>query len=215
MTRQLIAPVSAVADVLQLWELDGWLTPPLSPVVPARQTVIGKVVTITIVSSPTGPGLGPVYSMLSRDLSGRFVVLGGGMSVAGAVWGGIMSTAAHLNDATGVLVDGIARDVPEMTAVGLPVYATESCVVGPNGTAHVVEVGGAVAIGGVIIDPQDSIVADSSGCVRIPYDHLDDVLAAAELYADAEQRVLQALRDGESLTSAHAIRKAVVEQLRR
>ena len=180
-----IPPVSAIADVLKLWGLDGWLTPPLSPIVAPRSVIIGEVVTLSVVSAPTGPSLAPAYSILSRDLSGRFVVIGGGAAVAGAIWGEIRSTAAAANDALGVLIDGSVRDRPTMAAIGLPVYASAVCVVGPNGTAHVTEVGGDVVIGGVVISARDSVVADATGCVRVPQAELDDVLEAAWRYADA------------------------------
>ena len=211
----MIPPVSAVADVLKLWGLDGWLSPPLRPVVAASGPTIGRAMTITIVSAATGPGLAPVYSMLSRDLSGRFVVIGGGAQVNGAVWGEIMSTAACANDCTGVLVDGFVRDRPTMASIGLPVYATAECVVGPNGTAHVVEVGAPVRIGDVVIEPLDSIVADDTGCVRIPQSQLADILEAATRYAAAEDRVVRALVAGEPLTGAYLHKKTIVDELRR
>ena len=210
-----VPPVSAIADVLRLWGIDGWLTPPLRPVVAAVQPIIGTVMTITIVAGDTGPGLAPVYSMLSHDLTGRFIVIGGGAEVSGAVWGEIMSTAAAANHANGVLVDGFVRDCSSMTAVGLPVYATDECVVGPNGTAHVVEVGGAVSIGGVAIDPHDSIVVDQTGCVRIPHALLDEILEASARYAAGEERVVEALGAGQPLTSAYLHKKTVVDELRR
>ncbi|MCU1364774.1 MAG: putative dimethylmenaquinone methyltransferase [Ilumatobacteraceae bacterium] len=208
-------PVSAIADVLRLWGVDGWLTPPLSPVVAAHAPVIGRVMTISIIAGAAGPGLAPLYSMLSRELSGRFVVIGGGTHVDGAVWGEIMATAAAANHAGGVLVDGLVRDVPTMAAIGLPTYASADCVVGPNGTAHAVEVGGTITIGGVSIDPLDSVAVDATGCVRIPHARLDEVLEASVRYAAAEDRVVQALTAGEPLTSAYLHKKTVVDELRR
>lgn len=210
-----IPPVSAIADVLKLWGVDGWLTPPLCPIVPVVKPAIGKVMTISMISAATGPGLAPVYSMLSRDLTGRFVVIGGAGQVDGAVWGEIMSTAASTKGCSGVLVDGSVRDRPTMTAIGLAVYARDECVVGPNGMAHVVEVGGRVNVGGVDIDPLDSVVIDETGCVRIPYAQLDEVLDAAARYAAAEDGVVRALVAGEPLTGAYLHKKIIVDELRR
>lgn len=215
MNRIAVPPVSAIADVLKLWGIDGWLTPPLSPVVAAEEPVIGRVMTISITSGASGPGLAPLYSMLSRELSGQVLVIGGATHVDGAVWGEILATAAAAQHAGGVLVDGAVRDVPTMSAIGLPTYASGRCVVGPNGTAHAVEVGGEITIGAVGIDSQDSVAIDATGCVRIPQAHLDEVLAASVRYAAAEDRVVQALAAGEPLTSAYLHKKTVVDELRR
>lgn len=210
-----VPPVSAIADVLKLWGFDGWLTPPLSPVVASPDAVIGTATTVSIVAGENGPGLAPVYSMLSRSLLDRFVVMAGAGGVAGAVWGEIMSTAASTQGASGVLVDGYVRDAQEMATIGLPVYAGAQCVVGPNGTAHVVDVGGEVVIGGVTIAQGDTIVVDPTGCVRIPHAAVDAVLAAARTYAAAEARVVRALEAGDPLTSAYAHKKVAVDELRK
>lgn len=210
-----IPPVSAIADVLKLWGRDGWLTPPLKAVVSSSMPVMGTATTISILAGESGPGLAPVYSLLSRSLSDRFVVVAGASAVDGAVWGEIMSAAASGQGAAGALVDGCVRDAGEMEQIGLPVYATAGCVVGPNGTAHAVAVDDDVVIGGVVIAAGDTLVADETGCVRIPQAHVDEVLGAARAYAAAEAQVVQALRAGEPLTTAYLHKKTTVDELRR
>lgn len=214
-TNPVIPPVSAIADILVLWGMHGWLTPPLRPVVPALVPVLGVVSTISIIAAPFGPGLGRVYETLSTDLTGRFVVVGGAGAIAGAVWGEIMSTAASSHGATGVLIDGSVRDQRNMAATGLPIYAADQRVVGPNGTAHAIEIDATVTIGGVSISNGDYVVADETGCVRIPHAALDEVLEAAGRYVAAEDRVLESLHAGEPLTVAYLHKKAVVDALRR
>lgn len=215
MTVVAVPPVSAIADVLKLWGIDGWLTPPLRPIVPADEPVLATATTISIIEGESGPGLAAVYSVLSGNLLDSMVVVAGASAVDGAVWGEIMCTAAVTHGASGVLVDGCVRDTAELSAIGLPVYATDQCVVGPNGTAHAVEVGGDISIGGVVIANGDTIVADETGCVRIPQTRVNDVLEAARAYAAAEERVVQALVAGEPLTSAYLHKKIVVDELRR
>jgi 4-hydroxy-4-methyl-2-oxoglutarate aldolase len=210
-----IPSVSAIADVLKLWGRDGWLTPPLTAVVPCSAPVRGTATTITIVAGESGPGLGPVYRLLSSSLFDRFVVVGGAGAVDGAVWGEIMSAAADAQGAAGALVDGWVRDAPEMERIGLPVYAADQCVVGPNGTAHAVAVDDDVVVGGVLIAAGDTIVADETGCVRIPQAEVDEVLGAARAYAAGEARVVQALQAGEPLTRAYVHKKTAVDELRR
>jgi regulator of RNase E activity RraA len=221
-----IPPVSAIADVLALWGLDGWLTPPLRTVVAPIEPVLGRVRTILVAAGSGGAGLAPVYDILGTDLSGQVLVIGGATRVQGAVWGEILATAAHRSGASGLLVHGSVRDQPEMATIGLPVFALDQCVVGPNGTAHVVDLdarilidnagmGGHDASPGTVIDPDDHVVADATGCVRIHAAALTDVLDAATRYAAAETFVVEALRNGEPLVEAYLLKKTTVDELRR
>jgi 4-hydroxy-4-methyl-2-oxoglutarate aldolase len=208
-------PVSAIADVLALWGLDGWLTPPLVPIVAPTSAVSGRALTIQLRHAPTGPGLGAIYDVLSGDLTGRVVVLAGARPVPGAVFGEILAFAAHGRGAAGALVDGAVRDQPEMAAIGLPVCAASTCVVGPNGTAHLDSVDETVTVGAAVLDPNDLVVIDPSGAVRIPADRAHDVCDAAIRYAAAETLVVDALAAGETLAEAYRYKRAVLAELRR
>jgi regulator of RNase E activity RraA len=208
-----VPPVSAIADVLALWDLDGWLTPPLMPFVVPTEPVIGTVRTIEMEHGATGQGFGDLYDLLSHDLSGAVVVVGGAFMVAGSVWGEILSTAAAGKGAAGVLVDGSVRDLDEASRIGLPLYARSNGVVGPAGRAHVVAVDEAVSVQGVDLIVGDVVVLDSSGCVRIPQTMQHDVLDAARRYAAAEEKVLREVESGVPLTRAYLAKKAIVTEL--
>ena len=214
MTVLEVPPVSAIADVLALWGDDGWLTPPLTPVVAASQSIIGGVRIVVIESASSGPGLAPMYDAMSNDLSGCFVVFAGAHPVGGAVWGEIVTHAARQQNAVGALIDGFVRDVPEMSKLGLPSYASGRCVGGPSARAHVVGVNVETRICGISIAPGDSVVADATGCVRIRASRVEDVLVAARRYAAAEAQVANALIDGEPLSSAYRYKKSVVDELK-
>ncbi len=208
-----LAPVSAIADVLALWGMDGWLTPPLVPVVAAAVAVSGRALTVQLCHDTAGPGLSPIYDVLSGDLHGRVVVLAGARPVPGAVFGEILAGAARQQGATGVLVDGWVRDRDEMTKIGLPVLAAGERVVGPNGSAHLLSVGQQVSVDAVAIATDDVIVIDPSGCVRIPADRADDVLVAATRYAAAEVLVADALAAGEPLAAAYRHKRTMLAEL--
>ncbi|MEZ5251855.1 MAG: hypothetical protein R2713_22420 [Ilumatobacteraceae bacterium] len=79
----MLAPVSAVADVLALWGYDGWLTPPLAPVVRSASVVRGRALTVQVAAGDTGPGLAGIYDVLSGDLADRVVVIAGAEEGAG------------------------------------------------------------------------------------------------------------------------------------
>jgi len=211
-----LPPVSAIADVLALWGLDGWLTPPLDPVVAPPAPVAGRARTVRVEHAPagSGPGLGPLQELLSDDLSGRVVLVAGARDVPAAVFGELLAAAAKGQGAVGVAVDGRVRDVPDLEGLGLPVLAAGRCVVGPNGAAHAVAVGGPVVVGGVGVDDGDVVVLDATGAVRLAPEHADAVIDAARRYAAAEAAVAETLAAGAPLRSAYAQKAAVVAELR-
>ncbi|MEO5723824.1 MAG: hypothetical protein ABIQ39_00630 [Ilumatobacteraceae bacterium] len=210
-----LPPVSAVADVLAMWGYDGWLTPPLHTLVAPATAVLARATTLRVELAESGPAMNPIYDVLSGDLTGRAVVIAGASGLGGAMWGEILSTAAAASHAAGLLLDGSARDVEAMVAIGMPAYARDRCVVGPRGRAHVVAVEGPVDIGGVHLDPDDLVLLDESGCLRIPAAVAEEALDASRRYAVAEESVIEALHHGAPLTEAYRLKKKVVDQLRR
>ena len=208
-----VPPVSALADVAALLGSDGWLTPPLWPMVRGAAPAIGRVRTLSMAVGDVGPGLGPVYELLSEDLSDCVVVVAGAASLVGAIWGEILSLAAHRSGAVGVVVDGWVRDRGEMESIGMPVFGRGERVVGPAGRAHVVAVDVAVHIDGVRISTKDAIAVDGAGCMRLQAAREWELLDGARRYAAAEEQVVGALRDGTKLRAAYLYKKEVVASL--
>jgi 4-hydroxy-4-methyl-2-oxoglutarate aldolase len=159
--------------------------------------------------------MGAIHEVLTGDLADRFVILGGATAVPGAVFGEILTAAAQQRGSVGVLVEGSVRDRPSMTALGLPVYAVDEQVVGPNAFTHITAVDQALTIGGTTISPDDHIVADATGCVRIPGALLDEVLDGARRYAAAEDLVAAEVAAGQPLNVAYRHKKSAVDELRR
>lgn len=210
-----LPPASAIADVLALWGHDGWLTPPLLTVVAPAFTRCGRARTVRLVPGDEGPGFMSLYELLSSELHGSTLVLADAHTVPGAVWGEILSMAAASMGAEAVLVDGAVRDVDDMTAIGVPVYAAARQLVGPAGRAHVAAIDTEVTVASVAVRAGDMIVTDASGCVRVPCALETEVLDAAIRYAAGEARVVAALASGEPLTSAYLHKAQVVKELRR
>jgi regulator of RNase E activity RraA len=210
-----LPPTSAIADVMALHGLNGVLTPPLRPIAGTGPSLIGEALTITFSVAADGPGMSTVFEVLSGDLTGRVLILAGLDDLPGAAFGEILATAARERGAVAVLVDGAARDVSSLELVGLPVYARRTCIAGPNGTAHAVGVDVTVTIDKVTVQPGDSVVADKEGCVRVPPDVLTTIMRDSLRYAATEDRLQMQLVDGGRLDEAYAIKKSVVDDLRR
>jgi 4-hydroxy-4-methyl-2-oxoglutarate aldolase len=95
------------------------------------------------------------------------------------------------------VTDGCVRDIPGITAVGLPCFAVG---VTPNSPAREGPgtVGFPVVVGGVAVATGDIVLGDQDGVVVVPHARIDAVIArlavvrAAE--ADLEARVKTGLR---------------------
>ena len=213
------ASTSAIADVLALKGRSGWLTPPLQPVVAARCPVVGEAVTMRIErrdvsAGGDAPDFTPMYDVLSGDHAGKVLVIAGAVDVGGAVWGEILAHSARQAGFAAIALDGFVRDLGALHDLALPIYASGTAVVGPQGQAHVSAVNVDVVINGVTVSPGDTIVLDDSGCVCLQSTISSDVLSAAALYERAEEEVLGALAAGERITSAYKYKSSAVARLK-
>ncbi|MBO0982643.1 RraA family protein [Rathayibacter sp. SD072] len=101
--------------------------------------------------------------------------------------------------ASGAVVDGYVRDRDIIESLGFPVFARGLTPAGPfkNGPGTI---GEPVAIGGVVVNAGDIVVADSDGVIVIRPDRAREILRAVEEIAvieaekDAEVAAMRALR---------------------
>ncbi|RBQ21434.1 hypothetical protein DP939_01585 [Spongiactinospora rosea] len=206
----MVPPTTAIADVLQLRGLTGWLSPPLRPMY-RSQGVLGTARTVRLASGPGDDGLFPLHRLLDEDLDGRVLVLAGGHVSAGAVWGEILTRAALASGAFGVLVEGGVRDADAFRDLDLPVWALYEATAGVGEELHVASVGEPVDIAGVQVTDGMAVVMDWNGVIALP---TTDVLGDALAYADAEEDVVIALRDGSTLEEAYRFKAEMVAKLR-
>lgn len=95
------------------------------------------------------------------------------------VFGDILCARMVKRGVTGLVTDGVVRDLAGVEGTGLPVWAAGTAA--PASVAGLTFVGwnDPVACGGVAIFPGDLIVADRDGAVVIPAAMAEEVLAAA------------------------------------
>jgi 4-hydroxy-4-methyl-2-oxoglutarate aldolase len=102
-----------------------------------------------------------------------------------AVIGELMASLARARGAVAVLVDGPVRDVDDIAALGVPVWARSVSAAGPAKSVRG-ELDVPVTVGGVTIAPGDIVVLDGDGVGIVPRARADEVLAAAEARAAKE-----------------------------
>ena len=95
----------------------------------------------------------------------------------GASFGDGMARLHQRLGAVGAIVDGTVRDLAGIRQVGLPVFAWGT--VPGHGVFNATRVNAPVTVGQVRVRPGDLIFGDGDGCVRIPVQHAEEVLALA------------------------------------
>lgn len=120
--------------------------------------------------------------------------------------GAVTAAAATAQGAAGVVVDGVATDILELRATGLPVFARgTSCLT----TKRVRSAGSAVNVpvrcGGVQVNPGDWVLGDDNGVIVLSAEAAADVLGQALASDAAEPALLARIAAGEPLESVLAI----------
>lgn len=139
------------------------------------------------------------------------------VTINNALYGGLMSTRANYREAAGSVVLGRIRDLDEHRNLKYPVW---SYGVGSTAPGPVVKVVGinvpiyvkvAGALEPIIIKPQDYIIADENGVVRLPVGHekgdeakveLEKVLEYIPKRVDADEHVRQDITEGRPAAEA-------------
>ncbi len=95
-----------------------------------------------------------------------------------ALIGDLLATQAGVRGVAAVLVDAAVRDVADMIAIGVPIWARSVTPRGPL-RATPGSLGEPVVVGGTTICDGDLLVLDADGAVCVPRDLAAAVLAAA------------------------------------
>lgn len=147
------------------------------------------------------------HRVLDTVEPGDVVVLSAPEPWSAALVGELLALQARTRGAAALLVDGPVRDVDELVALGLPVWARSVCAAGPAKDVPG-ELQVPVAVGGVLIRPGDLVVLDGDGAVVVPGARGAEVLAAAETRHADELRLQERLAAGESTLAAMGLRPA-------
>jgi 4-hydroxy-4-methyl-2-oxoglutarate aldolase len=122
--------------------------------------------------------------------------------------GELLATQAQARGVAGVLVDAAVRDLDELTAIGLPVWArfvrAQGATKGELGQLDV-----PVVVGGAEIRPGDLVVMDCDGAMALPAALVDEVLPLALEREQGEAEMRKRYAAGELSYDVQGIRKLV------
>ena len=136
--------------------------PPVFRSFGGRAAFAGPVTTVKCFEDNTS-----VKAALEGPGQGRVLVVDGAGSLRRALIGGNIAAAAARNGWAGVVVDGCVRDLAELAACDVGLFALAPMPLPTNRRqAGLVDV--AVQIQGVTVRPGDWLVADADGIVVLP-----------------------------------------------
>jgi regulator of RNase E activity RraA len=129
---------------------------------------------------------GPALERLSNSRAATEAAEAGSMVVIDAmgiadagVAGDVLCARMVRRGVTGLVTDGVIRDVAGVEQTGLPVWSRGTASPAPGNALTFIDWGLPIACGGVAIFPGDVIVADRDGAVVIPSALVDRVAAEA------------------------------------
>ncbi len=168
----------------------------------ARRRISGRVVTVKLAAGKA-PSEAPAKHLgttaIEQAGSGDVIVVEQRTGVECAGWGGILANAARMRGVSGVIVEGLARDVDEAADIGLPVYGRGATARTARGRIHEQATGVAIDVGGVSVSTGDYVIADRSGVAFLPAAQAVAVLDAAERIATKEAIMTKAVLRGEAV----------------
>jgi regulator of RNase E activity RraA len=137
--------------------------------------------------------------MIDESLAGEvgIIVLEDGLDVAGL--GGLMAVAAHARGMAAIVCDGAVRDLDEIRAIGLPIYARNVSPAASVGRHMSVGRQLPVTCAGVPVQPGDIVVGNDDGVVVVPQEHADAVLKYALDIEAREARMVPLIREQRGL----------------
>ncbi len=194
---------SSVADAMdQVVGQRGFMAHDMRPRIPG--SFVGRATTALLKPAPpekATPALSARHSieMIDNAQPGQVgvIVIEDGLDVAGL--GGLMGTTAKARGMAGIVIDGSVRDLAQLRALPLPVYARGVVPSSTVGRYASVARDVPVRCAGVIVRPGDIIIADEDGVAVVPAERAQEVLKRALEIDAREAKMFPLIRQYKSL----------------
>jgi len=136
-----------------------------------------------------------LHKALQLARAGDVIVVDAGGDLTNALIGEIMVGHALKLGVAGIVIDGAIRDVDELRAGPLPVFAAGVTHRGPykDGPG---EINVPITIDGMVINPGDLVLGDGDGILCVPLDAAADLLTATRAKQAAEVAMIAEIAAG-------------------
>jgi len=169
---------------------DHCMTGRIAPLAPGM-AITGPARTVT----PMAGDNAAIHVAIALIEPGDVLVIGGGGDINIALIGGIIMECAKGRGIGGVVIDAAVRDVAELRALGVPVFAAGATPRGPH-KGFGGEIDAPVACGDVVVTPGGLILADDDGGAVVPAARMVDLIDACEAKLADEAAAIERIRAG-------------------
>jgi 4-hydroxy-4-methyl-2-oxoglutarate aldolase len=149
-----------------------------------------------------------VHALIADANPGDILVLTSARPTPHAFLGELLTTQAQKRGVAGILVDAAVRDLDELAAIGLPVWARWVRAQGAT-KGELGKLDALVVVGSIEIRPGDLIVMDCDGAMALPAARVDEVLPLALAREEQEAALRKRYAAGELSYDVQEIRKLV------
>src|SRR5690349_14014267 len=141
-----------------------------------------------------------IHKALDMAQPGDVIVVDAGGDLTNSLFGELMVSYAITRKIAGIVLNGAVRDIDVIAAGSFPLYAAGVTHRGPykDGPG---EINGPIALDGMVIHPGDLMLGDADGLLCVPYDDVEQVLAASREKVALEHKTIENIRAGKHGTA--------------
>ena len=198
-----VVEVASVADAIeQLYGTKNYMSQDMRPLFKTK--FAGRAATVSLTKYENKEGGAPTTPMIEAidaAPAGSVFVMAVEDGLSYGVIGGLMGTTLKVRGVAGAVVDGSARDLPQLNRLQFPVFSrgvSPGTTIGHYHAARNV----AITCGGVKVNPGDIISADEDGVVVIPRDKEAEILKKAQALDFSEHSTYPFIAQTKSLAEA-------------
>jgi len=146
----------------------------------------------------------PVHHIDSAK-PGSIIVISAPPGLPNAVFGGLMAARAQFLQAKGAVIDGRCRDLQELReSIKFPVFARGISCLGAGKYCRLTSINEPILIGSITVSPNDVIIGDLDGVVRIPAEQLATVIKKCEELTAIDGRCMDDIIKGRPIKETFA-----------
>jgi regulator of RNase E activity RraA len=136
-----------------------------------------------------------LHKAIDMAQPGDVIVCDAGGDVTNSLFGELMLSHAIKRGVAGFVLNGAVRDADALYERNLPVYAAGVTHRGPykDGPG---EIGFAIGLGGMVIQPGDLLLGDADGVLAVPRATAAEILERTRAKLQAEEKQMAAIENG-------------------